>query len=286
MQERSLQNTNFVFVGGSSGIGLATATALAQRGAAILIVGRSARRGAQAISRIRAAGGQRVDFVTADLLSVAGMQDAVGKIQAWRPVLHGLVHSAMQSAFQRFTTPDGFDLAFGLQYLARYALNRALVELLAASGDGRIVQIGAKAPSGLLPDLDDLQFQRRKWRMLPSLMSSQVLGYLHAQEAAKRWQGKPVTIAITAVGPTMTDTVREQAPLWVRLLYRLIATTPERSAANAIRLLTMADASAANGTIFFSAKRFEATPLRYGHDLTERLWTLSEDLLRTRGFAL
>lgn len=239
--------------------------------------------GARAVQLIQAAGGQDVTFIAADLISVAGMAAAVEKIKTWRPALHGLVHSAMQSPFQQRRTPDGFDLAFGVQYLARYALNRALVDQLAASGDGRIVQIGAQAPKRLLPNVDDLQFERRPWRLLAALMSSQVLGYLHVQEAARRWQAQPVTVSITCVGPTWTDSSRELT-LWMRLLYRLIATTPARSAANTIQLLTLADARPFNGAIFFKSRHFVATPLAYDAALAQRVWADAEALLLTRGF--
>jgi NAD(P)-dependent dehydrogenase (short-subunit alcohol dehydrogenase family) len=285
MDERSLHEANFVFVGGSGGIGFAAAKAVASRGAAVLIVGRDKIRGEQAAAAAKTAGARDAAWLEADLSSVGGIVQAAHGIRSWRPALHGLVHSATTVKFRRTTTQDGFDLAFGLQYLARYALNRSLVDQLAASGDGRIVHVGAKAPSGFLPNLDDLQFEQRKWSLLASLMSSQVMGYLHVQEAAKRWQGLPVTASIACVGPTMTNNVKEQ-PWWVRALYSVIATTPERSAKNIVRLLVMADACNTGGTVLFDPKRFQPVPLSYDESLTTRAWNISEMLVRERGLSL
>jgi NAD(P)-dependent dehydrogenase (short-subunit alcohol dehydrogenase family) len=285
MDGRNLRNANIVFVGGSGGIGLAAATAVARRSAAVLLVGRDRARGEQAAQVARAAGAAEATWIYADISSVSGVARAAEAIRAWRPALHGLVHSAMTSNFKRTTTPDSFELAFGLQYLARYALNRALVDRLADSGDGRIVHVGAKAPKGLLPDLSDLQFERRRWRMLPALMASQVLGYLHVQEAARRWRDLPVTATIACVGPTMTDTIRRQA-WWVRALYKVIATTPERSAQNVVRLLATPDARPFNGAVLFDSRRFQATPLAYDAGLATQVWQLSENLVEARGLAL
>jgi NAD(P)-dependent dehydrogenase (short-subunit alcohol dehydrogenase family) len=285
MNERSLHEANIVFVGGSGGIGLAAATAVARRGAAVLIVGRDQGRGEQAARMLRDAGAREATWLPADVSSVAGMTRAVKGIRAWHPVLHGLVHTAVMVRMRRATTPDGFELAFGLQYLARYALNRSLVGQLAASGDGRIVHVGGKAPAGTLPDIEDLQFERRTWALLPALMSSQVLGYLHVQEAARRWHGQPVTASIACVGPTRTNNVREQ-PWWVRALYAVIATTPERSARNVVGLLTAVDVSNAHGAIFFDPKRFESTLLAYDAGLAKRTWEISEELIQKRGLSL
>ncbi|XXX80723.1 SDR family NAD(P)-dependent oxidoreductase [Sorangium sp. So ce134] len=285
MEERSVKDACFVFVGGTGGIGLAAAKAVARRGASVILVGRDRARGEEAARAVREAGAREVAWVSADVSSVAGVAKAVEGIRASRRAIHGLVHSAMTVSFRRATTADGFELAFGLQYLARYALNRALVGELAASGDGRIVHVGAKAPSGLTPDLDDLQFERRRWSLLPALMSSQVLGYLHVQEAAKRWQGLPVTASVACVGMTRTESTMK-GPWWVRALYSVAGARPERSAENVVRLLTAADARDAHGAVLFDPKRASPTPLSYDPALARRAWELSERLVRERGLEL
>ncbi|MFY0533170.1 SDR family NAD(P)-dependent oxidoreductase [Nannocystis pusilla] len=283
--ERPLRGHNFVFSGGTAGIGLAAATAIARRGAAILLLGRDGDRGERAAATVCAAGAAEAVFRAADLTTMAGVGQAIRAIGEWRPALHGLVHTAMTASPQRADTADGFERAFGLQYLARYALNRGLLAALASSGDGRIVHVGAKAPAGLVPDLDDLQFERRRWSLLPTLMSSQVLGYLHVQAAAQRWRDLPVTTSIVCVGMTRTETVRGW-PWFVRGLYRLFGTSPERSAANAVRLLTAVDVRGANGSIFFDPQRFEPTPLALDPALAHRTWELSDRLARSRGLVL
>src|SRR3989442_14309707 len=55
-----------LITGGTSGIGRAVATKLAQLGMHVIVVGRNAERGAQTVADIRAAGGQ-ADFLAADL---------------------------------------------------------------------------------------------------------------------------------------------------------------------------------------------------------------------------
>ncbi|NUP14331.1 MAG: SDR family oxidoreductase [Polyangiaceae bacterium] len=278
---RDVQGKAFVFAGGTSGIGRVTALETARRGADVLVLGRDPLRGKATVEALRAAGAGDARWKRADLSSMAGVAAAAEVVVQWRERIDGLVHSAMNLDLhepRRRTTPDGYEYAFGLQYLSRAALNHHLVGAIAASGDGRIIHIGADPPAGLLPDIDDLQFERRKWTLMASLMSSQVLGFLHVQEASRRWNDRPVTIALACVGPTSTDTIRAQ-PWWVRALYGVIATTPERSAANAVRFLLEEDVRVARGAVFRSSKKYRSEPIAYEAHLAAKVWEVTEKIL-------
>jgi NAD(P)-dependent dehydrogenase (short-subunit alcohol dehydrogenase family) len=82
----SLDGETAVVIGGTGVLGGAMADALAQAGARVAIVGRSAERGAEAVRRIEAAGGTAA-FHSADALdpeSVTQARDAI--IAQWGPV--------------------------------------------------------------------------------------------------------------------------------------------------------------------------------------------------------
>lgn len=282
LMSRDVRGKAFVFAGGTSGIGRATALAMARRHADVLVLGRDATRGEATAKLLRDAGAGDARWARADLSSVAGIGAAARDILAWRRTFDGLIHSAMNvdlRARTRQSTADGYEHAFGLQYLARAGLNLKLVDALAASGDGRILHIGASPPARLVPDVGDLQFERRKWTLTASLMSSQVLGFLHVQEAARRWKDLPISIAISCVGPTTTDSIREQ-PWWARALYALIATTPERSAENGLRFLLDEDVRLARGAALKSPKKYQPTAIAYDAELAASVWRLAEAMLR------
>src|SRR5438552_14237979 len=59
-----------LITGGTSGIGRAAATKLAQLGIHVIVVGRNAERGEKTIAEIRAAGG-KADFISSDLRDAA-----------------------------------------------------------------------------------------------------------------------------------------------------------------------------------------------------------------------
>lgn len=284
--ERHVRGKNFVFFGGSAGMGRAAALSLGRRGASVLIVGRSHTEGQATVDAVRSAGALSADFLAGDLATVVGIRQVAEGVRAWRPELHGVFHTAMTAFQGKQVTADGLEFAFALQYFARAALNRLLIEQLSASGDGRIVHLAGNAPALFRPDLDDLQFERRRWGFYKAVLGTHILGFLHIQEAALRWRDRPVLVTATCVGPTKTKAMLDpRMPLSMRLMGRF-GTSPEVSAANAVRALTQTSTAGLNGTVLRSAKRFEPEQLHLDPQEAARLWTLTTELAAQRELSL
>ncbi|NSL53795.1 SDR family NAD(P)-dependent oxidoreductase [Uliginosibacterium aquaticum] len=284
--ERSVVDKNFVFFGGSTGMGKAAALELGRRGASILIVGRSREAGEAAVAEIRQAGAGSAAFLQGDLSTVAGVATVAAGVKAWRPVLHGVMHTAMSAFPRRMDTVDGFEFAFALQYFARAALNRLLLDALAASGDGRIVHIGGDVPGLIKADLDDLQFQQRQWGFMKSILTTHVLGALNVQEAARRWHDLPVSIAVSCVGSTKTKAMLDSNMPWFMRLMGRFGASPEFSARNAVRFLTAQDVQDANGASFRKPKVYKPEPISKNPDDAARLWHITGELAAERGLSL
>lgn len=284
--ERTLTGKNFVFFGGSTGMGKAAAIEVGRRGASVLIVGRGREAGLAAINTVTHAGAASAQYLGGDLSTIAGVEAVAKAVCAWRPSVHGVMHTAMTASRNKVETVDGFEFAFALQYFARAALNRLLLGHLVASGDGRIVHIGGDIPSFINVDLDDLQFETRKWGFLKSILCTHVLGSLHIQEAARRWRDLPVSITVSCVGSTNTKAMaNSQMPFYMRLMGRFGA-APEVSAQNAVRFLTMEDVRGANGAALRSPKVFNPQRITLSPKDAERLWSITGTLAEQRGITL
>lgn len=281
------RNGNFVFVGGTEGIGRATALNVARQGASILLVARNQDRGDAAVDAMRAAGARDAAFMKADLSTIAGAAAAAAGINAWRPHLDGMVHSAMSGFSRKIVTADGLEFAFALQYLARAIVNRLCSDALAASGDGRIVHIAGAIPYRMAaPDLDDLQFDRRKWSFFKAILTTHVQGFLFLDEASRRWSDRPIGLYATGVGSTRTKAMLDPAmPLIMRIMGRL-GTTPEKSAANATRLLLDDQRPALKAAIYKNPKAFEPAPFDMPPQQADRLWEITTAIAADKGVHL
>ncbi len=143
-----LDGTRALVTGGTSGIGLAMAGALARAGAAVVITSRSAERAAQAAAGLPGALGVAAD--AADEVSVARAAD-----QAWSRLggIDLLVNNAglgMRTVNPRFMAepqgfwdvpPDGFRAVIDVNLTGYFLMARELTPRMLAAGAGRIVNI-------------------------------------------------------------------------------------------------------------------------------------------------
>jgi NAD(P)-dependent dehydrogenase (short-subunit alcohol dehydrogenase family) len=278
---------NFVFVGGTDGIGRATAINAARAGASVLLVARDPERGEQAVQAMRAAGAADATFLSADLSTVHGATAAAEAILRWRPAIHGLMHSAMSAFSEKTVTADGLEFAFALQYLARAIINRLCADALAASEDGRIVHLAGAVPYGMAaPDLDDLQFDRRKWGFFKAILTTHVQGFLFLDEATRRWADRPIGLYAAAVSSTRTKAMQDPAmPRIMRIMGRF-GTTPERSAVNPTQLLLDDKPPQRRAALYKNPKRLIASGFDVTSDAAARLWTITTDIAAQRGVFL
>jgi NAD(P)-dependent dehydrogenase (short-subunit alcohol dehydrogenase family) len=124
--------------GGTSGIGRASAVALAREGAHVLISGRSEERGRQVVAAIEAAGGE-AEFVRADLASA----EDVRALAARASDIDILVNNAgVFPAGPTHELPESaFDETFAVNVKAPFYLTAAIAPQMAARGNGSIVNV-------------------------------------------------------------------------------------------------------------------------------------------------
>jgi len=132
-----------LITGGNSGIGRAVARDLAARGAHVVISGRDAERGEQAVAEIRAAGGA-ADFVAT---SLAGEADARALARTALDLAGGridiLVNNAGVFPFGPTDQVDEatFDQVYGLNVKSPFFLVAELAPQMAERGRGSIVNL-------------------------------------------------------------------------------------------------------------------------------------------------
>ncbi len=135
-----------VVTGATSGLGLATAVALARLGARLIITGRDEVLGTAAVETIRlAAGPADVTFLRADHRSLDEVRALAGEIATRAPTIDVLVNNAGVWHLRRRTTPDGLEEMFQVNVLAPFLLTSLLRPQLRAAAPSRVITVTSHA---------------------------------------------------------------------------------------------------------------------------------------------
>jgi uncharacterized protein len=139
-----IQGTRALVTGGSSGIGAATALALAARGAAVSLIARNQARLDGVAARVRAAGG-RAETYAADLADSDQVRRAARSVIERMGVPDILINNAGAGRWLPIEETSADDLAamVAVPFLAAFNLTRELLPGFRTRGSGHIVNVGS-----------------------------------------------------------------------------------------------------------------------------------------------
>lgn len=275
MSEGELGGRTFLVTGGNTGIGRATALGLAQRGGRVYIACRSAARGEEAASDIRAStGNDSVWVLPLDLADLDSVRSCAAEFLARGEPLHVLVNNAGLGG-ARGVTKQGFELMFGVNHLGHFLLTNALLGLLQSSAPARVVNVSSDAhyqAKGV--DFDALRRPARGITGLGEYAVSKLCNVLFTQELARRTTGTGITTYALHPGVVASDIWR-RVPWPVRpiLTRRMLSVT--EGAQTSLYCATSPDVAEVSGRFYEKcaerAPSSVATP-----ELGRELWERSE----------
>jgi NAD(P)-dependent dehydrogenase (short-subunit alcohol dehydrogenase family) len=137
-----LSGSTALVTGGTSGIGRATAIALAGLGAHVVLSGRDAGRGAEVVENIRAGGG-KADFVAADLTDASSARSLADRARELGGRVDVLVNNAgiFPTGPTAEITETDFDRVYAINVKVPFFLVAELAPEMAARGHGVIVNV-------------------------------------------------------------------------------------------------------------------------------------------------
>lgn len=131
-----------VVSGGTAGVGRGVSESLAALGAHVVMLGRDQGRGETAAREIReATGNQRVEWVQLDLSSLDSVRSTASRLLERFPQIHVLVNNAGGMWDAREQSADGIEMTWATNLVGPYLLTELLLDRIAASGGGRIIEM-------------------------------------------------------------------------------------------------------------------------------------------------
>lgn len=163
-----------IVTGANSGLGAVTARALAGAGAQVVLACRNVAKGEKVAGEIGARAEVR-ELDLADLASVRAFADAVDRVDV-------LINNAGVMAVPERRTADGFEMQVGTNHLGHFALTGLLLEKIS----DRVVTVSSGAHRVGKIDLDDLNWERRKYQRWSAYGQAKLANLMFAYELQRR----------------------------------------------------------------------------------------------------
>ncbi|MDA0243353.1 MAG: SDR family oxidoreductase [Chloroflexi bacterium] len=275
-----MKNKLCLVTGANAGIGRATALGLAQKGAHVVMICRSAERGRAAQQEIIAqSGNQQVDLLLADLSVQAEIRRVAAEFKQRYSRLDVLVNNAGAIFTTRQESADGLELTFALNHLGYFLLTQELLPLLLASAPARIINVASGAHYSGQINFDDLQL-RQGYAAFKAYAQSKLANVLFTNELARRLAGTGVTANSLHPGVVGTQFGRNNRGLSLIIrLVRPFLRSEAKGAETSIHLATAPELATTTGQYFDDNQPKRASDLAYDETLTRRLWEESEKLV-------
>ena len=285
----SMHGRTVVITGANSGVGQATAVALARAGADTVITARHEGRGRQAVADIRRdSGSDRVDLVVFDLADLASVRRGADQILDRCGRIDVLVNNAGLVLSERTETVDGFEATFGINHLGPFLLTQLLTERLVASAPARVVSVASTAHQGARRglDFDDLQ-STRHYRGMRAYSRSKLANILFTGELARRLSGTGVTANSLHPGTVASGFARDHdakgfLAFGVKIIKPFIL-TPEKGARTSVYLASSPEVADVTGQYFVKCRARTPSPAARDQAAGALLWSVSEELVERAG---
>lgn len=292
-----------VVTGGSDGIGYALASRLARAGADLVLPVRNPAKGEKAVLEIRAVVPDAdIELLPLDLSSLQSVAElAQTLVRAGRPINVLINNAGVMSPPNRQATADGFELHWGTNHLAHFALTARLFPLLRA-GTARVTTQSSVAAQMNGINWEDLNFEQ-SYSESKAYSQSKIANLMFGLELHRRSRaaGWGITSNASHPGVTPTNLLKAQPHIGRSrdtMSFRMVKTfarlgllnrSAEQGMLPALHAATHPDAEGGKfygprGFLHLSGPAAEQKVYRPARDVDEaaRVWEKSEELVGVR----
>ncbi|MDB5032128.1 SDR family oxidoreductase [Mucilaginibacter sp.] len=269
-----------VLTGATSGIGEATALALANKGHALYLLVRNMQKGGELKERlIKETGNKDIFVVKCDLSDLASVAAAADELNAKLFNINVLINNA-GGIFDKYElSKDGYEMTFALNHLGHFLLTTRLMPLL-EKGHARIINVSSDAHKMGRPDFDSLQKQEG-YSAVRAYGTAKLFNIYFTKSLAEKYADKGITAYALHPGVVNTSFGAQLSGFGKALIWmaRPFMITPEKGAETTIYLATEAKIESKNGLYFNKKKAAKPAAIANNINARNQLWNISEQLI-------
>jgi retinol dehydrogenase 12 len=279
-----LTGRSYLVTGANSGIGCATAEALAAAGGRVILGGRSEERMRPVLDGIRRRDPQAdVEFLQVDLSDLGSVRRAADRVLEAGRALDVLVNNAGVAGTNALSA-DGFDLTYATNHIGPFLLTALLRPALERAPQGRIVNVSSVAHLRA-PAIDWSLLERRTTPRRSGFQDyavTKLMNVLHAKELARRLAGTRVTTYALHPGGVRSNIWRA-LPLPVQWALKPFLLSNEAGARTQLYCATAPELATVSGRYYDKSREAPCNPLADDSALATELWARTDAAIASTG---
>ena len=268
-----------IVTGANSGMGMATAHALLNEGATVVMLCRSEKRGKEAYKKLLSDGNSRTYLILADLGDYESIRQFVQQFKSMFQRLDILVNNAGFISLDRQETQEGLERQFGINHIGHFFLTTSLLDVM---GNGsRIVNVASGAHKTGKIHFDDINLHKG-FNVIKAYSQSKLANVLFTRELARRVADRGITVNCCHPGAVATNIGIDRETGFGKTVTGLLKPffqTPEEGARTAIFLATDESVKDITGEYFYKCKIAKSSKRSKDMELAKKLFEFSEELV-------
>ena len=268
-----------IVTGANSGMGMATARALLNEGATVVMLCRSEKRGKEAYQKLLSDGNSRTYLILADLGDYDSIRKFVQQFKSMFPRLDILVNNAGFISLDRQETKEGLERQFGINHIGHFLLTTSLLDVM---GNGsRIVNVASGAHKTGKIHFDDINLLKG-FNVIKAYSQSKLANVLFTRELARRVADRGITVNCCHPGAVATNIGIDRETGFGKTVTGFLKPffqTPEEGARTAIFLATDESVKDITGEYFYKCKIAKSSKRSKDMELAKKLFEFSEELV-------
>jgi retinol dehydrogenase-13 len=270
-----------VVTGATSGVGLAAARRLAAGGANLVLVARNRDKAEAVKAELEAAQPVKVDFVIADFIRLSDVRGAAGEIRRAYPAIDVLINCAGLFSTRRRETEDGHEMTFQVNHLAGFLFTMLLLDNVAKSPQGRVIQVNSFGHRFGGLNLGDPDWRRRTYLWPRAYGASKLAQLMTMRMLAARLRGTNVTVNAAHPGFVGTNITQNSGRLlrWLmRNFKRILLKDPAVSGEVLYYLAAAPELTKTTGRYFSLTAEKKPAAITLDQAMCVRVWDISMEL--------
>lgn len=284
-----------IVTGGNVGLGYESVKALAQKGAEVILAGRSPEKCESALQEIKEkaqeeSGGLKgkIEFLEIDLASFDSIENFARNFHKKYKRLDILLNNAALMAPPYFKTIDGLESQMGTNHFGHFKLTGLLIDLLKKSPGSRVVTISSGAHRSGKIDFDNLLYEDGKgYKPMQAYARSKLSNLLFTHELQRKFEAQKIDSIAAGAHPGAAITALTRYTPVIKALLPIVAQSAAQGALPQLRAAAGVDIC---GGDYFGPHRMatghpvkvKPSRLSRNEEVAARLWEISEKITGTK----